>query len=121
MIIEVIKINIDQIVKIEEFTLVVGFNMQKIEVDLDMNKITGMIIWENISEVTWKCIKISEDRIVEEDIEEIIEIKTITEKEVGVVLESTPSCWNKVNQLILSWQALLTFILRLLYQVWEKY
>ena len=61
--------------------------MDKIEVDQGMNKITGMIKWDNISEVTWECIKILEDRIVEEDIEEIIGMKIITEKEVGVGLE----------------------------------
>ena len=52
-----------------------------------MNKITAMIIGEEILDVTWKCIKILEDRIVEEDIEENIKMKIITEKEVGVGLE----------------------------------
>ena len=44
MISMVIKIGKDQIVEIGEFSLVVEFNMDKIEVDLDMNKITGMIM-----------------------------------------------------------------------------
>ena len=61
--------------------------MHKIEVDLDMNKITEMIIGEEILEVTWEHIKIVEDRIVEKDIEEIIVMKTIIEKEIGVGLE----------------------------------
>ena len=38
MIEEIIKIGIDQIAEIEEFS------MDKLEVDLGMNKITGMII-----------------------------------------------------------------------------
>ena len=52
MINEVIKIVIDQIVEIEEFNLVVEFKIDRIEVDLHMNKITGMIIGEEILEVT---------------------------------------------------------------------
>ena len=74
-------VGIDQISEIEEF------GMDKIEVDLGMNKITGMIIGEEISEVIWEHIKILEDRIIEVDIEEIIGRKMITEKEVGVCLE----------------------------------
>ena len=46
----------------------------------------GMIVEEKILEVTWECIKILEDRI-EEDIEEIIGMKIITEKAVGVGLD----------------------------------
>ena len=49
--------------------------------------ITEMIIGEEILEVTLKCIKILEERIVEEEIEEIIKMKIITEKEVEVGLE----------------------------------
>ena len=45
-----------------------------------------MIIGEETLEVTWECIKILEDRIIEEDIEEIIGMKIITEKELGVGL-----------------------------------
>ena len=51
MISEVIKIDIDQIVEIEECSLVVDLSMDKIEVDQGMNKITAMIIGENILEV----------------------------------------------------------------------
>ena len=79
---KVTKIGIGQLVRIEEFSL-----MDKIEVDLGMNKITGMIIEDKILEVTREHIKILEDRIVEGDIEEIIEMKIITEKEVEVGLE----------------------------------
>ena len=82
MIEETIKTGTDQIVEIEEFRLV-----NKIEVDLDMNIIIEMIIGEEILEVTWECIKILEDRLVEEDIEEIIRMKIITVKEVGIGLE----------------------------------
>ena len=78
MISEVINIGIDQTAEIEEF------NMDKIEVDQGMGKFTKMII--EILEVMWKHIKILEDRIIEEDIEEIIEMKTIVEKEVGLGL-----------------------------------
>ena len=67
MIEEIIKIGTDQIAEIEEFSLV-----DKIEVDLGMNR---------------ECIKILEDRIVEEDIEETIGMKIITEKEEEVGLE----------------------------------
>ena len=81
MISQVIRIGIDQIAEVEEISI------DKIEVDLGMNKITGMIIGEGILEVMWEHIKILEDRIVEEDIEEIIEMKIITEKEVGVGVE----------------------------------
>ena len=52
MISEVIKIDIDQIVEIEEFNLVVELSMDKIEVDQGMNKITGMIIGEEILKVS---------------------------------------------------------------------
>ena len=68
MIDEIIKIDIDQIAGIEEIS------MDKIEVDLGMNKIAGMIIEEETLEVIWEHINILEDRIIEEDIEEIIEM-----------------------------------------------
>ena len=35
----------------------------------------------------WECTKILEDRIVEDNIEVIIEMKITAEKEVGVALE----------------------------------
>ena len=77
--IEVIKTGTDQIEEIEEFSLV-----DKIEVYLGMNRITGMIIGEEILKVMWECIKILEDRTVEEHIQEIKGMKIITEKEVEV-------------------------------------
>ena len=43
--------------------------------------------------VKWEHMKILEDRIVGEDIEEIIEMKTIPEKEVGVGLEKGNVHW----------------------------
>ena len=87
MIVEVMKLGSDQIVEIEKFNFVIEFKMDKIEVDLGINKITGIIIGEEIVEVTCEHIKILEDRIIEEDIEEIIGMKLITEKEVEVDLE----------------------------------
>ena len=51
MIREIIGMNIDQITEIEEFNLMVKFSMDKIEIDLDMNKITGLIIGEETLEV----------------------------------------------------------------------
>ena len=77
MIEEIIKIGIDQIVEIGEFNLV-----DKVEVDKGTNKIIG----EEILEVMWEHTKILEDRIVEENIEVIIEMKIISEKEVEVGL-----------------------------------
>ena len=82
MIEEIIEIGTDQIAEIEEFSLV-----DKKEVDLGMNRITGMIITEEILEITRECIKILEDRIVEQDTEEIMRMKNITEKEVEVGLK----------------------------------
>ena len=81
MIEEIIKIGIDQIAEIEEFSLV-----DKIEVDLGMNRITAMIIGKEILKVTWEYIKLLEDWIVAEDINKIIRMKIITEKEVEVGL-----------------------------------
>ena len=52
MIEEIIKIGMDQIVEMEEFSLVVEFSMDKMEVDLGKNKITGMIIGKETLEVT---------------------------------------------------------------------
>ena len=75
---EGIKIGTDQIAEMEDF------RMDKIEVDLGMKRITGMIIGEEILGVTWELRKIYEDRIVEKDIEEMIGMKIITEKVVGV-------------------------------------
>ena len=49
---EIIKIGIDQIAEIEEFSLVVEFSMDKMEVDLGMHKVTGIIIGEETLEVT---------------------------------------------------------------------
>ena len=57
--------------------------VDKVEVDQCMNKITG----EEILEVMQEHTKILEDRIVEENIEVIIAMKIIAEKEVGVGLE----------------------------------
>ena len=87
MIEEIIKIGMDKIVELEEFSLVVEISMDKIEVDLGMNKITGMIIGEEKIEAMWEHIKILEERIIEEDKEEMIGMKMITQKEVGVGLE----------------------------------
>ena len=78
MIKEIIKIGINHTIKIEEFSI--G------KIDLGMNKITGMIIGEETLEVTGECIKILEERIIEEEIEGIIGVRIITEKEIGIGL-----------------------------------
>ena len=39
---------------------------------------------QELLEITWDCFKTLEDRIVEEDKEEIIEMKPIAKKEVWV-------------------------------------
>ena len=78
MIEEIVKIGIDQTVEIGELNL-----LDKVEVDQSMNKIIGAEILEAMQD----DIKILEGRIVEENIEVIIGMKTITEKEVGVGLE----------------------------------
>ena len=75
---EIIKVGIDQIVEAGEFNLV-----DKIEVDQGMNKMIG----EEILEAMQECTKTLGDRKVEENIEVIIGVKIITEKEVGVDLE----------------------------------
>ena len=56
--------------------------MDKVEVDWGMNRIIG----EEILGITWECTKILTDRI-EEDIEVIIGMKIITEKEIVVGME----------------------------------
>ena len=48
---EIIKIGIDQIVEIEKFSLVITFSLDKIEVVLGTNKITGMITGEETLKV----------------------------------------------------------------------
>ena len=73
-----IRIGIDQIVEIEESTLVVEFSMDKsTEVGQGMDKAIGMTLGEEILEVMQEHIKVRilEDRIIEVDIEEIIEMK----------------------------------------------
>ena len=75
---ETITINIDQIVGIVEFNLT-----GKAEVDLCMNK----TIEEEILGTIQGHIKISEDRIAEENIEVILGMKITAEVEVEVGLE----------------------------------
>ena len=77
MIEEITKLGTDQIVVTGEISI------DKVEVDQGMNKIIG----EEILEAMWDRIKIFEDRIVEEDIEGIIGMQIITDKEVRVGLE----------------------------------
>ena len=81
MIEEIIKIGVDQIGETGEFNLV-----DKVEVDQGKNRIIGMIIGEEMLGVTWEHTNILKDRI-EENIEEIIGVKIMREKEVGVGLE----------------------------------
>ena len=74
---EITKIDKDKIVVTEEISI------DRIEVDQGMNKIIG----EEILEAMQDCIKISEDKKVEENTGVIIGMKVIAEKEVGVGLE----------------------------------
>ena len=74
--------------RIEEDNLVVESNMDRIvEVDQGMDKTIGMTLGEETLEAMQGCIKIkiSEDQIIEVDIEEIIEV--IIMKEIGVGLQ----------------------------------
>ena len=74
---EVIRIGIDHLAEIE-FNLVVEFSMDRImEVDQGMDKAVGMTLGEGFLEVVQENIKfkILEDRIIEVDIEEIIELR----------------------------------------------
>ena len=60
-----------------------------IEVDQDNDKAIRMTLGEEIVEVIQEHIKIkiSEDRMTQEDVEEIIDVRAMTEKKVGVGLE----------------------------------
>ena len=73
-----IKMNIDQIVEIGEFNLT-----SKAEEDQGINK----IIEEESLEAMLGHIRISEDRMAEENIEVIKGITVTVEREVGVDLE----------------------------------
>ena len=70
---KVIRIYIGQIVKI-------GDSIDRIEVGLGMNKITGEVILE----VMWGLLT---DQLVEESIEIITEMKVMAEAEMGTGLE----------------------------------
>ena len=59
-----------------------GDSIDKIEVDLGMNKITG----EKILEVMWGWTKTLKDKTVEESIEIITEMKVMAEVEIGTGL-----------------------------------
>ena len=99
MIKEIIRIGIDQIVEIGEFNLVVEFNMDRIiEVDQGIDKAIGMTLEEEILKVMQEHIKVRifEDRTIEEDIEEIIGMRTMREKEIGVGLEKD-HIWTTVE------------------------
>ena len=76
MIYEVIRIDIGQIVE-------TGDSVDKTEVDLGMNKITG----EEILGQIWEHIKILRDQTVEESIETITGMKVMAEVEIGIGLE----------------------------------
>ena len=73
MISKVIRTNIDQIVE-------TGDSIDRIEVGLGMNKITG----EEIFEVMWGMLT---DKMGEESIEIIIKMKVMAEAEMGTGLE----------------------------------
>ena len=84
----IIRIGTGHMVEIEEYNLVVEFNMDRIiEVDQGMGKAIGMILGEEILEAMQEYIKIkiSEDIMIEVDIEETIEMIII--KKAGVGLE----------------------------------
>ena len=74
----IIKINIDQIVEIGEFSLT-----GKAEVNQDMNR----IIEEETLEAIQGHIRIMEDRLAEENTEVIIGMIVTVEREVGVDLK----------------------------------
>ena len=76
MISKIIKIDTGQIVE-------TGDSMDKIEVDQGMNKIKE----EEILGVMQECIKILEDKIVEESTEVIVEMKVMAEIGIGTGLE----------------------------------
>ena len=87
MIREIIIIGIDQIVKVEEFHLVVEFSVVKIiETDKGRGKVIGMTLEEIILKIMWECIRIRtiEDRIIEVDIDETIGMRTMKEVRVGL-------------------------------------
>ena len=73
---EIIKINTGQIVE-------TGDSLVKIEVDQGINKITE----EEILKVMQECIKILQDKIVEESTEMFTEMKVMVEVEIGTGLE----------------------------------
>ena len=90
MIEKIIRISIAEIVEIGEFNLVVEINMDRIiEVDQGMDKVIGIVLGEEILEVMQEHIKVQilGDRTIEEDIEEMIGMRIMTEKEIGVGLE----------------------------------
>ena len=77
-----IRIGRDPIAEIEEFNLEVEFSVDKItEAYQGMDKAIGMILREEISEAAQELtkVRISEDRIIEVDIEEIIGMKIMKE------------------------------------------
>ena len=73
MISEVIRINIDQKVEI-------GDSIDRIEVGLDINKIVGEVILEVMQGILT-------DKIADESIEIITEMKVMAEVEMGIGLE----------------------------------
>ena len=73
---EIFKLDTGQIIE-------TGDSIDKTKVDKGMNK----IIEEEILEVTQEHIKFLKDKIVEESMEIIIEMKVMVEEKIGTVLE----------------------------------
>ena len=94
MIREVIKIEIDQIVEIGEYHSVVEYSVDRIiEIDLGKIRITETTLEEVISEEICDLqIRFIEDKIIEVDTEEIIEM--IIKIEVGIDLETDNTSRN---------------------------
>ena len=82
-------IDIGQIVRIGEYCLVVGYNMDRVtETDQGIIRIIELILEEEISEGIWDQIRITEVKTIEMDTEEMIKMIIIKEVEVGLGINS---------------------------------
>ena len=91
MVTGIIKIDIGQIVEIEEYHSVVEYNMDRVtETDQGIIRPVEVILEEEISEGICDQIRIIEIKIIQGDIEENIETRIIKEVEVGLGIDSIP-------------------------------
>ena len=82
---EIIKIDIDQTVEIEEFHLVIEYNVDKtIKIGQGMIRTIGMTLGKEISDQ----IRFIEDRIIKVNIEEIMVMKIMNMVGVGLEKDS---------------------------------